>query len=72
MSIYLFDVFTKRLECRLENPNSAVSIIINLGDVLNMVVSILELLLKFMNFLPLIIDLEHARINVLRRYVGYQ
>lgn len=37
-----------------------------------MVVSILELLLQVMNFLPLLIDLEHARINVLSRYVGYQ
>lgn len=37
-----------------------------------MVVGILELLLKFMNFLPLLIDFEHARINVLSRYVGYQ
>jgi hypothetical protein len=37
-----------------------------------MVVGILELLLKLMNFLSLVIDLEHAWVDVLRRDVGYQ
>lgn len=72
LSIDLFNIFPKRFECRLEHPDPAVPIVINLGDVLNMVVGILELLLKFMNFLPLVIDLEHARVDVLRRDVGYQ
>ena len=72
LSIYLFDVFPQRLQRRLEYPHPAVPILINLGDVLNMVVGILELLLELMNFLPLVIDLEHAWVDVLRRDVGYQ
>jgi hypothetical protein len=72
LSIDLFNIFPQRLECRLEHPDPAVPILINLSDVLNMVVGILELLLKLMNFLSLVIDLEHAWVDVLRRDVGYQ
>jgi hypothetical protein len=72
LSIYLFDVFPQRFQCCLEHPDPSVPIFINLGDVLNMVVGILEFFLELMNFLPLVIDLEHARVDVLRRDVGYQ
>lgn len=69
LSIYLIYVFSQSLQCSFEYPHPAVLILINLGNVLNMVVCILEFLLKFMNFLPLVIDLEYARVDVLRRDV---
>ena len=72
MNIYLFEVFPQRFECRLEHPNPADPILINQGHVLNIVARIFELHLKFMNFLALVIDLEHSWVNVRRRYVGYQ